>query len=135
MKLHVVLFAIQLNDAALGNCSLRFSNAIPRRLAREKKLRFCNNKLPLSDIGPHPSMRFSKTLPGNKKPKVDPKLIASEPAKRRGRKPDPIIEYPEPLFTDWIEPTCFDKALCLQMNRHGDTYYRLWRAIIRPGKN
>lgn len=79
-------------------------------------------------------MRSPKTVRGSTKPKVEISLPASEPPKRRGRKPDPIVEQPEPLFTDWIEPTSFDEALCLHMSRHGDTYYRLWRAIIRPGE-
>ena len=79
-------------------------------------------------------MRSSKTVQNSTKPEANTTLPSPEPTKRRGRRPDPIIEHPEPLFNDWIEPTCFDEALCLHMARHGDTYYRLWRAIIRPGE-
>lgn len=52
--------------------------------------------------------------------------------RRRGQKPAPIVEYPEPLFTDWIEPGSFHESLALHMRRHGDTYWGLWRALIRP---
>lgn len=79
-------------------------------------------------------MRFSKTVPNGVKPTVELDLTASNLPKRRGRKPNPIVEFPEPLFTDWIEPTCFHEALSLHMNRHADTYWSLWQAIIRPGE-
>ena len=55
--------------------------------------------------------------------------------RKRGRKPDPIVEHPEPLFTDWIEPASFHESLSLHMRRHGDSPWRLWKAIIRPGES
>jgi hypothetical protein len=79
-------------------------------------------------------MRISKTVPHGAKHVTHLDLPISEAPMRRGRRPDPVIEFPEPLFTDWIEPTCFQEALCLHMNRHGDSYWRLWRAIVRPGE-
>lgn len=54
--------------------------------------------------------------------------------RRRGQKPAPIVEYPEPLFSDWIEPGSFHESLALHMRRHGDTYWGLWRALVRPGE-
>ena len=54
--------------------------------------------------------------------------------RRRGQKPAPIIEYPKPFFTDWIEPGSFHESLALHMRRHGDTHWGLWRALIRPGE-
>lgn len=54
--------------------------------------------------------------------------------RRRGRKPTPTVEHPDPLFTDWIEPSSFHESLALHMRRHGDTYWGLWRALVRPGE-
>ena len=54
--------------------------------------------------------------------------------RRRGQKPAPLVEYPEPLFIDWIEPGTFHESLELHMRRHGDTCWGLWRALIRPGE-
>lgn len=44
-----------------------------------------------------------------------------------------MVEFPEALFTDWIEPSSFHEALELHMHRHGDSCWHLWKAIIRPG--
>lgn len=52
--------------------------------------------------------------------------------RRRGRKPAPTVEHPDPLFTDWIEPGTFHESLALHIRRHGDTYWGLWRALVRP---
>lgn len=63
---------------------------------------------------------------------LPPISAQSSIARRRGRKPQPVIEHPEPLFTDWIEPATFHESLALHMQRHADTYWGLWRAIVRP---
>lgn len=42
------------------------------------------------------------------------------------------VEFPEPLFTEWIEPSGFAEALQLHMRRHGETYWVLHRSIVRP---
>jgi hypothetical protein len=54
---------------------------------------------------------------------------------RRGQKPRPIEEFPEPLFAHWEDPDSFQHALKLHMERHGDTYWHLHRAIVRSGEN
>lgn len=41
--------------------------------------------------------------------------------RRRGAKPAPIVEFPDPVFVDWIEPSTFQEALALHMRRRGDT--------------
>lgn len=51
--------------------------------------------------------------------------------KKRGAKPRPIIEFPTPLWTDWIEPESFAAALTLHMARHGDTAGHLCKAVAR----
>jgi hypothetical protein len=53
-------------------------------------------------------------------------------SRRRERQPTPIIEHPDPLFIDWIEPGSFQELLAPHMRRHGDTYWGLWRALVRP---
>jgi hypothetical protein len=60
------------------------------------------------------------------------KSSVSLTGRRRGRKPAPTVEHPDPLFTDWIEPDAFHESLALHMRRHGDTYWGLWRALVRP---
>lgn len=56
------------------------------------------------------------------------------PAKRRGRKPHPIEEFPTPLTNVWDDPSDFAEALALHMSRHGDTLYRLHKALTQGGK-
>lgn len=58
---------------------------------------------------------------------------ASVPKRRRGRPPRPIALHPEPLWEVKIHPVSFHEALVLQMRRHGDTTYRLHRAVIAQG--
>lgn len=65
---------------------------------------------------------------------AEPKVSAAEPAnavprRKRGMKPKPIIEFPEPLWTIWEEPESFTDALKLHMERHGDTCWHLYRAV------
>jgi hypothetical protein len=54
------------------------------------------------------------------------------PKKKRGPKPKAIVEFPEPLFTDWVEPGSFDESLALHMRRHGDSCWHLTKAVVRP---
>lgn len=53
---------------------------------------------------------------------------------RRGPKPRPIVEFPEPLTTDWVDPPSFPEAFALQLKRHGDSCHHLHRAVCRPGE-
>ncbi|HCD85063.1 MAG TPA: hypothetical protein DEQ45_14755 [Agrobacterium sp.] len=47
------------------------------------------------------------------------------------RKPAPIIEFPDPLFQEWVDPPGFAEALQLHMRRHGETYWVLHRSVVR----
>jgi hypothetical protein len=51
---------------------------------------------------------------------------------RRGPKPKPIVDNPEPLFAEWTEPGTFSGSLTLHLHRHGDSCWHLWKAIVRP---
>lgn len=53
---------------------------------------------------------------------------------KRGRKARPIIEFPEPSATDWIDPVSFSEALRLHLNRHGESTWHLCKALARPGE-
>lgn len=57
---------------------------------------------------------------------------ASPRRRKRGTPPRPIIEYPEPLWTEWEEPETFPEALRLHMERHGDSAWHLHRAVVKP---
>jgi hypothetical protein len=52
-----------------------------------------------------------------------------------GPQPKPIQEFPEPLFEAADDPESFQDALVYQMRRFGDSYWQLYRAIIRLGEN
>lgn len=81
------------------------------------------------------SMRSSKPVRRKSSVSAKPTTATTSSARRpRGQKPAPIVEYPEPLFTDWIEPATFNVSLALHMRRHGDIHWGLWRALIRPGE-
>lgn len=55
------------------------------------------------------------------------------PVRKRGPKPRPIVEFPEPLTSDWSDPPTFPESLSLQMLRHGESCFHLHRSISRPG--
>jgi hypothetical protein len=87
------------------------------------------------------------TPPGSQKSTVKKKaLLADQPKARPGtvaadntrprddlskRKPAGIIEFPEPLFQQWTDPSGFAEALQLHMRRHGETYWVLHRSVVR----
>ncbi|WP_244999661.1 hypothetical protein [Brevundimonas nasdae] len=52
---------------------------------------------------------------------------------RRGRRPDPVVLHPVPLWEVTADPGDFHHALDVQMRRHGDTTYRLRKAILACG--
>lgn len=54
------------------------------------------------------------------------------PRRKRGVKPKPVIEFPEPRWVDWEEPETFAEALKLHMDRHADSCWHLHRAVVRP---
>lgn len=50
-----------------------------------------------------------------------------------GPKPKPIEEFPEPFFDTYEEPVSFQAALQFHIDRFGESYYHLHRAIFRDG--
>ena len=57
----------------------------------------------------------------------------TRPRRRPGAAPRPVEEFPEPVTTIWQDCESFSEALNLHMNRHGDTIWRLYRAVVREG--
>ncbi|MGK9055263.1 hypothetical protein [Neorhizobium petrolearium] len=53
---------------------------------------------------------------------------------QRGPEPKPIQEFPEPLFEAADDPETFRDALVYHMRRFGDSYWQLYRAIVRLGE-
>lgn len=53
--------------------------------------------------------------------------------RKRGPKPKVIVEYPEPLWTEWEEPGTLSEALNLHMRRHGDSVRHLFLALDAKG--
>jgi hypothetical protein len=53
---------------------------------------------------------------------------------KRGRKPLPGIEFPEPLTADWLDPSGFPEAFSLQLARHGESCWHLHRMLLQPGE-
>lgn len=52
---------------------------------------------------------------------------------KRGRKPKPIVEFPQAISDVWIDPPAFDEALRLHLNRHLDTVTHLHKALAEKG--
>lgn len=52
----------------------------------------------------------------------------------RGPQPKPISPFPEPLFEATDDPASFQDALVYQMRRFGESYWQLYRAVVRLGE-
>ncbi|MEN3148482.1 hypothetical protein ABCW43_14305 [Neorhizobium sp. IRAMC:178] len=52
----------------------------------------------------------------------------------RGSQPKPISPFPEPLFEATDDPASFHDALVYQMRRFGESYWQLYRAVVRLGE-
>ncbi|TCM52598.1 hypothetical protein C8J36_10842 [Rhizobium sp. PP-F2F-G48] len=82
----------------------------------------------------HPS---ATTLASStRKPRRTGSAGASVPSTstRSGPEPKPIKDFPDPLFEVTVDPKTFQDALAYHMRRFGETYWQLYRAIIRLGE-
>lgn len=86
---------------------------------------------------PRSQKRIIERGPHGKRLRSDPSLpfVEERSVRPRGVPPRPVVEFPDPKWTDWIDPAGLAAAMSLQMQRHGDTSWSLYRAIIRPGEN
>lgn len=58
----------------------------------------------------------------------------AKPRRTTGVPPRPVVEFPEPKWTDWVDPPGFAAALSLHMQRHADTAWSLHRAVVKSGE-
>ena len=66
----------------------------------------------------------------------DSSPAASPPPQRRkrGTAPRPVVEFPDPLWTEWEEPETFPEAFKLHIDRHGDSAWHLHRAVVKSNE-
>lgn len=62
------------------------------------------------------------------------KTPATSSSVPRGPQPKPISPFPEPLFEATGDPASFDDALVYHMRRFGESYWQLYRAVVRLGE-
>src|SRR5690606_30802216 len=73
-----------------------------------------------------------RTRADHKIAKAPPASSFARKGNRPGRRPKPVVEFPDPLETTWDEPDSFGAALRLHAARHGETIYHLYNAVVRP---
>jgi hypothetical protein len=56
-----------------------------------------------------------------------------QPQKPRA-KTEQVKQIPQPVGEDWSDPPTFREALTLHIQRHGESYWSLHRAVIRAGE-
>jgi hypothetical protein len=80
------------------------------------------------DMGASPSTASSTRKPRRMAGDSAPVQPASA---QRGPQPKPIEEFPEPLFEAINDPDSFQEALVYHMRRFGESYWHLYRAVVR----
>jgi len=88
-----------------------------------------------------PSARTSKAEPVKKTAAVSSTrkpqraaadgVFARNTSAQRGPAPKPISPFPDPLFEATDDPASFQDALIYHMRRFGDSYWQLYRAVVR----
>lgn len=78
-----------------------------------------------------PMSRAAERVLSGAKPATEEK---PEPRPKRAYKKRPIVEFPTPLWTEWIDPPTFSEALSLHINRHGDSVRHLFHAVARDDR-
>lgn len=63
--------------------------------------------------------------------KSGPPRVSEKP----GVKPKTVEEFPEPSRGEWDDKPAFHEALTLHMQRHGDSYWHLHRAVVRADES
>ncbi|MFN7026080.1 MAG: hypothetical protein ACK4QP_16525, partial [Pseudorhizobium sp.] len=62
------------------------------------------------------------------------KTPATSSSVPRGPQPKPISPFPEPSFEATHDPAGFNDALVYHMRRFGESYWQLYRAVVRLGE-
>lgn len=79
-----------------------------------------------------PTLTPSSTRKPKRVGEDDPRAHSASP--QRGPEPKPIQPFPNPLFEASDDPTAFQDALIYQMHRFGESYWQLYRAVVRLGE-
>jgi hypothetical protein len=77
--------------------------------------------------------RADRVLAGKVQPKPDAVPAAPTRPKRQYRR-RPVVELPEPLWTEWEDVDGFADALNLHIRRHGDSVRHLFYAVAKEDK-
>src|SRR3546814_1461071 len=64
---------------------------------------------------------------------VAPPEDQSMQPRRRGRKPKPVVEFPEAVICEWTDVACFHEAFALHLERHADYIGHLHKAHSHSG--
>lgn len=64
---------------------------------------------------------------------VAPPEDQSMQPRRRGRKPKPVVEFPEAIICEWTDVACFHEAFVLHLERHADSIGHLHKALSHFG--
>jgi hypothetical protein len=65
---------------------------------------------------------------------AEPSAGAEPQRARPGPRPKTIVEFPEPITTDWVDVSDFGTALVMHMRRHGDSVRHLYLALESRGE-
>jgi hypothetical protein len=76
--------------------------------------------------------RANRVLAGAAKPPSHDPVSPAKPKRQYVRRP--IVEFPEPLWTEWEDVDGFAQALNLHIRRHGDSVRHLFHAVARDDK-
>lgn len=77
--------------------------------------------------------RADRVLSGKVERKLDAVTATTSRQKRQYTR-RPIVEFPEPLWTEWADVDGFADALNLHIRRHGDSVRHLFHAVAKEDK-
>ncbi|WP_235587898.1 hypothetical protein [Sphingopyxis sp. H115] len=60
---------------------------------------------------------------------VAPSENQSMQPRKRGRKPKPVVEFPQAVISEWTDVPCFHEAFALHLERHADSIGHLHKAL------
>ncbi|MCB5205117.1 hypothetical protein LH464_21860 [Neorhizobium sp. T786] len=92
---------------------------------------------PVARVSKAPLRKLATTPSSTRKPQ---RLTADGSTARSasatpGPQPKPISPFPKPLFEATDDPVSFQDALIYQMRRFGESYWQLYRAVVRLDEN
>ena len=64
---------------------------------------------------------------------VAPSENQSMQPRKRGRKPKPVVEFPQAVISEWTDVPCFHEAFALHLERHADSIGHLHKALSYIG--